>query len=165
MIFSSELESDLLSIYEEIMWLSTRPNVTPGRARGWYTHIMAEHVKRKVRRFSGMVSSQAIKVLAEPLVLEHFKRIQTTLSGLVEKHGREGVNPQEFLQIINEYEQVHIVTRSENYSAMRAKGDYITAGIQLQPWESLPVKRQQELWRSMLKGKVANESDFKPKAM
>ncbi len=37
------------------MWLSVRPNVTPGRARAWYTHIMAESVKRKLRRFTGMV--------------------------------------------------------------------------------------------------------------
>jgi hypothetical protein len=56
MTIEPELESSLRSIYEEIMWLARRPNVTPGRARAWYTHIMAESVKRRVRRFTGQVS-------------------------------------------------------------------------------------------------------------
>jgi hypothetical protein len=45
----------LVSIYEEIMWLATRPNVTASRARAWYTHVMAESVKLRVRHFSGLV--------------------------------------------------------------------------------------------------------------
>ena len=56
---ATELISTLISIYEEIMWLARRPTpgITAGRARGWYTHIMAESVKRQIRRFSGLVSA------------------------------------------------------------------------------------------------------------
>ena len=162
---SPELKSALVSIYDEMMWLARRPNVTPGRARGWYTHIMAESVKRQLRRFTGQVSLEAAAGTNEPLMLEHFKRIQTTLSKLVERHRRDEVNDaEEFLQVLIEYEQVHIVTRSENYKAMRAKGDYILAEIKLQPWEALPPQRQQQLWRTMLRGKVANAHSYAPQA-
>lgn len=96
------------------------------------------------------------------LMLEHFKRIQTTLTGLVELHNNEGLNnPQAFIDIIVEYEQVHIVTRDENYAAMRAKGDYDKAGITLRPWGDLSDETHQDLWRRMLRGKVANADEFK----
>ena len=81
-----QLHKDLTSIYEEIMWLSVRPNVTPGRARAWYTHIMAEALKRKLRQFTGKVSKAAAARGDDQLMLEHFKRIQTTLTALVERH-------------------------------------------------------------------------------
>jgi hypothetical protein len=64
-----QLRTALESIYAEIMWLSRRPNVTDGRARAWYTHIMAESVKRKLRRFSGKVSETAATQSHGPLVL------------------------------------------------------------------------------------------------
>src|SRR5437867_2214646 len=106
------LRAALDSIYEEVMWLSRRPNVTPGRARAWYTHIMAESVKRKLRRFTGQVSAKAVEVTVEPLMLEHFMRIQTTLSQLVERHRVNDINDRdEFLTTLLEFEQVHIVTR------------------------------------------------------
>lgn len=146
------------------MWLAERPNVTPGRARAWYTHIMAESVKRKLRRFTGWVSTSAAHGSAEQLMLEHFKRIQTTLSELVERHRSSRTRDSgEFVQLLIEYEQVHIVTRSENYAAMRAKGNYKLAGIELVPWAILPLDRKSELWRSMLRGRVANASEFEPK--
>ena len=158
-----ELRSALESIYEEVMWLSKRPNVTPGRARAWYTHIMAESVKRKLRRFTGQVSVKAIEATNEPLMLEHFMRIQTTLSKLVEKHRTSQRDDQEeFLTVLLEFEQVHIVTRGENYAAMRAKGNYELAGIKLLPWASVPLGRQQQLWNSMLRSKVANAVQFIP---
>ncbi len=145
------------------MWLSVRPNVTPGRARAWYTHIMAEAVKRKLRRFTGKVSETAAKDSDGPLMLEHFKRIQTTLTTLVERHRTERLNdPEEFVQTIVEFEQVHIVTRAENYAAMRAKGDYLQAGIVLLSWNEISEKRRSELWQQMLRGKVANADAFKP---
>ena len=158
----ADLRSALRSIYEEVMWLSARPNVTPGRARAWYTHIMAESVKRRLRRFSGKVSAAAIAAGGEPLMLEHFKRIQTTLSALVERHRGEGKrDADEFIDTLVEFEQVHIVTRSENYAAMRARGDYRQAGIRLLSWERVPAARRTELWRTMLRGKVANAGDFR----
>jgi hypothetical protein len=155
------LHAALGSIYEEVMWLAKRPNVTPGRARAWYTHIMAESVKRRVRRFSGYVSVKAAEGPTEPLMLEHYKRIQTTLSALVERHRTSGLHdPEEFIATLLDYEHVHIVTRSENYAAMRAKGNYEQAGIRLQSWQMLPLARRQALWTSMLKGKVANAAAY-----
>jgi hypothetical protein len=160
-----ELKTALESIYEEVMWLSRRPNVTPGRARAWYTHIMAESVKRRLRQFTGKVSAEAATAISEPLMLEHFKRIQTTLSELVERHRREDINnAEEFVRVLVEYEHVHIVTRAENYKAMRAKGDYGLAGIKLLRWKALPAARQRELWLSMLRGKVANATEYAARA-
>ena len=80
------LRAALVSIYEEVMWLSRRPNVSAGRARGWYTHIMAESVKRRLRTFTGSVSQQAVATQGLDLRLEHYMRIQTTLTALVERH-------------------------------------------------------------------------------
>lgn len=158
-----QLSSALKSIYEEVMWLSARPNVTPGRARAWYTHIMAEAVKRKLRRFTGKVSEMAATQNDGPLMLEHFKRIQTTLTALVEQHRAEQLNdPDAFIKTLVDYEQVHIVTRDENYAAMRAKGNYNQAGIVLFPWEELSEGQRTELWNKMLRGKVANADAFKP---
>lgn len=158
-----ELRAALESIYEEVMWLSRRPNVTPSRARAWYTHIMAESVKRKLRRFTGQVSTMAVEANGEPLMLEHFMRIQTTLSRLVEHHRLNEINDcDDFLKTLLNFELVHIVTRSENYAAMRAKGDYELACIQLLPWSAISFTRQHSLWSSMLRGKVANAAQFMP---
>jgi hypothetical protein len=157
-----KLYSVLQSIYEEVMWLAKRPNVTAGRARAWYTHIMAEAVKRQLRQFTGKVSEAAAAQSDQPLMLEHFKRIQTTLTALVEKHRAERLNaPDEFIETVIEFEQVHIVTRAENYAAMRAKGDYREAGIVLLPWNAIDERRRAELWQAMLRGKVANANAFK----
>lgn len=158
-----QLRKSLESIYEEVMWLANRPNVTPGRARAWYTHIMAESVKRKLRYFSGKVSEAAALEANSILVLEHFKRIQTTLSSLVERHSIEKIfDPDEFIKTLIDFEQVHIVTRAENYAAMRAKGNYVNAGITLIPWDQISEMRRVELWKKMLRGKVANANDYKP---
>ena len=157
-----QLHTALKAIYDEVMWLSKRPNVSASRARGWYTHIMAESMKRKLRRFTGKVSEAAARQRDGSLMLEHFKRIQTTLTALVEKHRTERLRaPDEFIKTLVEYERVHIVTREENYAAMRAKGNYRNAGIVLLPWKKLPEKRRAELWQKMLRGKVANADAFK----
>ena len=158
-----ELHQALVSVYDEIMWLSRRPNVTPSRARAWYTHVMSESVKRRVRRFTGMVSTNALQSTGEQLMLEHFLRIQTTLSELVARHMKDQIHDaSEFLMILSACERVHIVTRSENYAAMRAKGDYATANIELVSWVNIPENQRQYLWVKMLRGKVANASDFSP---
>ncbi len=160
---TTEVRAALETIYEEIMWLSRLPNVTPSKARAWYTHVMAGTLSRHLRRFTGQVSVLASESPNEPLMLEHFKRIQTTLSDLVERHRRDGrVFSDEFVRLVVEYEQVHIVTRSQNYAAMRAKGDYTAAGIELRVWSTIPPSRQTELWLSMLRGKVANARDYVP---
>lgn len=156
------LRAALLSIYDEIMWLSSRPNVTPSKARAWYTHIMAETLKRHIRQFTGKVSRAAVAGEGTGLRLEHYKRIQTTLTDLVTRHQANGHDPDEFIRTLVDFESVHVVTIEENYAAMRAKGDYAQAGIELVEWEEVPSERRAELWKSMLHGKVANAAQFLP---
>lgn len=144
------------------MWLAARPNVTPSVARSWYTHATAERLKKHVRMFTGFVSLNAANNTKEELRLEHYLRIQTTLTQLVKKHIDNNLcNPDDFINTILQCEQVHIVTKSENYDAMKAKGNYELAGIKLIRWETLEAKQREFLWNKMLRGKVANYSDFK----
>lgn len=144
------------------MWLAARPNVTPSVARSWYTHATAERLKKHVRMFTGRVSKRASE-FEEELRLEHFLRIQTTLTQLVEKHLAQNIrDAQEFVETIMRCEQVHIVTKAENYAAMTAKGDYGAAGIDLVDWSSLSYEKQLKLWQRMLRGKVANYRDYEP---
>jgi len=158
-----ELKARLLSIYEEVMWLSRRPNVSASCARAWYTHIMANTVTRRVRRFSGMVSKAALASDGTDLMLEHYLRIQTTLTAMVERHKNlKRPSANEFLNLMIKYERVHIVTRSENYAALRSKGDYEEAGIRLLDWGKLPKARRVTLWQRMLRGRVANALEFLP---
>ncbi|MBK9625048.1 MAG: hypothetical protein IPO38_11165 [Rhodocyclaceae bacterium] len=97
-----------------------------------------------------------------PLMLEHFQRIQTTLTSWWSDIGAEQISdPNDFVKTLVQFEQVHIVTRAENYAAMRAKGNYREAGIDLLPWKKIDPERRAELWRRMLRGKVANADAFK----
>lgn len=156
-----DLRERLESIYEEVMWLARRPHVSAGCARAWYTHIMAEGVKRRLRLFTGKVSRTAVDTPDAVLRLEHYLRIQTALTQFVERHkALAKPKPAEFLKLLIAYEQVHIVTFSENYAAMTAGGDYKLAGIKLVAWRSIPRERRSELWKQMLRGKVANANDF-----
>jgi hypothetical protein len=160
--FDKRVKDDLISIYEEMMWLARRPNTRPSAARAWYTHVVGGRLIRQIRLFSGKVSSTAARNESATLRLEHFKRIQTTLTKLVEKHLNLGENPAEFVRVILDCEQVHIVTFEENYAALKAKGDYSKAGIKLISWSRIPKSRRQFLWRKMLNGKVSNADEFKP---
>lgn len=160
---NQDLEEQLSAVYEEIMWLAVRPNVTPSVARSWYTHATVERLKKHIRMFTGCVSKRAVD-LEEELRLEHFLRIQTTLTQLVEKHLTQDIrDAQEFIETITRCEQVHIVTRDENYAAMKTKGDYGAAGIELVDWSTLSYEKQLRLWKRMLQGKVANYRDYEPK--
>lgn len=159
---AADLRAALESIYEEIMWLASRPNVTAGRARAWYTHIMAESVKRRIRQFTGRVSKSAVAGEGTGLRLEHYKRIQTTLTELVERHRKEQLNDSgEFVRTLIDFETVHIVTAEENYAAMKAQGNYEQAGIVLVSWDQIPTERRGVLWTKMLRGKVANADRFR----
>ena len=116
-----------------------------------------------LRQFTGNVSEQAAAVKSIDLRLEHYKRIQTTLTALVERHRNQGcADAEEFIRTLIEYERVHIVTVKENYDAMRAQGDYQAAGIALVPWADIPPERCAELWRKMLRGRVANANAYAP---
>ena len=119
----------LAAIYEEVMWLARRTDVSPSAARAWYTHITSNSIRRSVRRFSGKVSEGAARSKSAPLRLEHYKRIQMTLTNLVDRHLKnKKSDAREFIRVVAACECVHIVTLDENYSAMRAKGNYRKAG-------------------------------------
>ena len=158
-----KLTDDLTLIYEEVMWLAHQPNVTPSMARAWYTHVCAGRVKMRIRSFTGSVSAAAAADPTQTLRLEHYLRIQTRLTKFVEDHVKhEKADPSEFIRLLVECERVHIVTFQENYEALKAKGDYLAAGITLIPWQSLPAEQQATLWEKMLRGRVANAREFQP---
>jgi len=155
------LQKELLALYKEIMWLAARPKVTPSMARAWYTHVVAERLKRRIRHFSGKVSLAAASDPSAILRLEHQSRIQTKLTALVEAHRQlDKPNPEEFIRLLLKWENVHIVTLSENYAAMRHDGDYRKAKIKLLSWRSIPKETRLILWARMLRGKVANAREF-----
>lgn len=151
-------------LYEEIMWLRSRPNVTSSVARSWYTHACSERFKRHIRRFSGLVSEAAATDRAVDLRLEHHLRLQAVLTQLVERHHRDEIrDTEEFISTLIRSEEVHIVTREENYAARKANGDYNLAGIRLLPWDSLDSEFRMMLWKTRLNGKVSNHLEFRPK--
>lgn len=154
----------LAAVYEEMMWLAHRPSVTPSMARAWYTHIVANsELGRQVRRFSGRVSRAAVNDAGGRLVLEHPDRLQARLTALVEDHVREGkAHPEEFINGVLAWEKVNIVTFNENYAARKNGGNYRDAGIILVEWHEIDTARQVALWKSKLRGKVANAADFAP---
>lgn len=152
----------LTSIYEEVMWLARRPDTSPSAARAWYTHVASVRLRRHLRIFSGKVSQRAIEPEAV-LRLEHFKRLQTSLTKLVGDHVRRGVfDAREFVRLVMDCEQVHIVTVQENYEAMKAGGDYQKAGIALVDWKDIALETQRALWKRVLKGRVSNAEHFVP---
>lgn len=158
-----DTRAELEAVYEQIMWLASHSGVTAANARSWYTHVMAEKLKRRIRKFSGRVSQAAIDSEGAALRLEHYKRIQTTLTQLVDRHcSLKRPNPDDFIHTVLDCERVHIVTVSENYAAMKANGDYDIAGIVLRRWKSVPSARKKELWNTMLRGKVANSDSYAP---
>lgn len=159
-----EAQDILVQIYEEVMWLARRPNVTPGNARAWYTHVWSQKLRRQVRYFSGRVSRAAIDApVGERLALEHYGRIQAGLSELVERHLRDQISdPAEFCRTIIEKEKVHIVTEVENRRLQHSRADYTTLGIVLIDWVCIPPDRQERLWMRKLQGHVANSSAYRP---
>ena len=160
-----DLDARLRSIYEEMMWLARRPNTTASMARAWYTHVAGGRLATKLRRFSGLVSKAAIAEEGVTWRLEHFKRIQTTLTKLIERHlGAGADDAAEFIRTIVECEQVHLVSFHENYAAMVARGDYSAAGIDLVEWAEVPLELRRHLWAKILRGRVANASAFAPPA-
>ena len=151
-----ELNEQLLSLYEEMMWLAARPGITASMARGWYTHIVSTKLARKIRFFTGEVSRSAMNDPQQRLTLEHFKRLQTRLTSLVENDTHNGRNPAAFISLLRDLEQVRITTVQENYAAMKSDGDYVAAGIELVPWDEIPLDVRHELWKRVLNGKVMN---------
>jgi hypothetical protein len=153
-------DETLKAVYEEMMWLAKRPDVSASLARSWYTHVRSGGLR--LTRFSGKVSRAALNPKSV-LRLEHYRRIQTGLTQLVERHRKlKRPNAAEFIRFLRAAERVHIVTFRENYEALKAKGKYKTAGIELVPWSSLAAPQQERLWRTMLRGRVSNANTYKP---
>lgn len=144
------------------MWLARRKGVQPSVARAWYTHARAEKLKRQLRRFTGMVSAQTLRDPGQALVLEHYEGIQRRLTRMVSEHLKGEGDVADFIALLIECEQVHIVTRAENYAAAKARGDYAMAGIELVPWSRIDVNVRDYLWKRVLNGRVANAADFSP---
>lgn len=78
------IESELTAVYEEIMWLAKRPNVTPSSARAWYTHIVSTRLRKSVRRFTGNVSENALIKGAELRLAEISKLFPHAIFRIVE---------------------------------------------------------------------------------
>jgi hypothetical protein len=161
MAYKLEVNTRLREVYEEMMWLAQRPNVTPQRARAWYTGVVSEALKTKVRVFTGMVSEKALFDPSDRLVLEHEPRLAFRISEFLRAHLETGKrDPDEFIRLIEECERVNITTNEENHQARKANGDYRAAGIELRLWSDIPEGTRRVLWERCLKGKVANASEF-----
>ena len=76
------------------------------------------------------------------------------------QRGQTAPDSDGFVDWLLQAEQVHIVTRAEDYAAWRCAGDYAAAGITLVEWSDIPAGRRSALWRRMLRGRVANAGDF-----
>ncbi len=159
------IRKDLTEVYEQLIWLARRPGVTPSMARAWYTHIWAGRFAKRIRTFTGKVSRAAAADPEAELRLEHYLRMQTLLTQLVERHlSLRKPDADEFVRLVIKCERVHIVTFRENYEARKADGDYKKAGIPLVAWNSLPASVRQRLWKRMLRGRVANAEKYAAKA-
>jgi len=76
-----------LGLCYEIIMTTVRCGLLNARgARAGYTHWLAGEFSKKVRTFSGFVSESAINHGTNVgLVLEHYLRIQTELTSLIQK--------------------------------------------------------------------------------
>ena len=164
MAYPSEVVERLTSVYEELMWLANRPFVTPRRARAWYSAVVAEALKRKVRRFTGQVSKAALDDIDGKLVLEHYNRLSHSLSELIELHSKGINDPSKFIELIQKCERVNITTDKENYRIRKLAGDYRLAGVRMVDWQSIDKAAQAKLYQRKLRGQVANASEFAPVA-
>ena len=163
MPFPLTVVARLTSIYEELMWLAHRPEVTSMQARAWYSQVLAHPMAKHVRRFTGMVSQEAIENIQGRLVLEHQGRLSYELSKLIAKHFVQKINdPSEFIALIAQCEQVNITTDEENHRAQKAKGVYAAASIHLVEWNRLSIEHREFLWKSKLRGKVSNADAYAP---
>lgn len=161
MPYPSAIAVKLTAIYEDLLWLSNRPHVTPARARAWYSAVWSEVLKTKVRVFSGRVSLASLQDLNGPLCLEHFNRLSGSLTSLLARHVASQVNnAAEFVALIEYCERVNITTAVENRNVQTANGDYEMAGIHLVEWKDVLAADRALLWKGWLRGKVANADEY-----
>lgn len=152
-----------LGLCYEIIMTTVRCGLLNARgARTGYTHWLGAELSREVRTFSGFVSKGAINHgISTGLVLEHYLRIQTELTSLIQKHIDNGENKTEFVSEVNRLEQVHIVTKGEDIILRRKEisGDYSKAGITLVHWGDIPSGSRVFLRRKLV-GKISNIDEF-----
>lgn len=157
-----DLNSKLELCYSLMMQVARTGQFTARAVRGGYTHWFGPELRKEVCEFTGMVSRKAIENDSEVgLVLEHYMRIQTTLTGLIDKHMMDGEDVDEFIREVKRMEKVNIVTKAEN-DLLRKKvfsGDYEKAGIEMIPWKDVPEQAKVFL-RKKIRGHVANAGDF-----
>ena len=80
-----DIDSKLRLCYELMMQVARTGFFTARAVRGGYTHWLGPEFAKEIREFSGLVSKSAIDNGSETgLVLEHFLRIQTTLTSFIE---------------------------------------------------------------------------------
>ena len=156
------IDSKLRLCYELMMQVARTGFFTARAVRGGYTHWLGPEFAKEIREFSGLVSRSALENGSETgLVLEHFLRIQTTLTSLIEKHMNEGENVVEFIREIKRLEKVNIVTKQEN-DLLRTKkysGSYEKAGVEMVSWEKVPESSKYFL-RKKIRGKVVNADKY-----
>ena len=160
--YRMDIDSKLKLCYELMFQVADTEQFTARAVRGGYTHWLGPEFSKEIREFTGLVSRSAIENGEERgLVLEHFLRIQTSLTKLIGKHMSEGENVSEFISEVKRLEKVHIVTKREN-DVLRKKvysGDYEKAGIEMVAWENIPEHAKSFL-RRKIRGKVANADSF-----
>jgi len=141
---SEDLDRKLTRVYEVIMSMAEVNGgfLKSARAlRGGYTHWIGPELAREIRRFDGMVSRAAIENGTHiGLVAEHFHKIQTNLTKLIDRHLEEGQNALEFVEAVKRMEEVRITTKAENYELGKKLigGEYSKAGIELVSWQDVP---------------------------
>lgn len=120
-----------------------------------------------VRKALASLHDEVMWLAARPGVTPSMARAWYThvvadrLTSLVQAHrGLKSPNVHAFIRTLVKLENVHIVTRAENYAVMRAGGDYEAAGIKLIAWAKLPKRIRRAMWTRMLRGRVANASEF-----
>lgn len=152
-----------LALCYDIIMMSSRSGLLNARGvRTGYTHWLGPELSKEVRMFSGYVSQKAIDNGSKVgLVLEHYLRLQTNLTALIQKHVESGENKSEFIAEVKRLERVHIVTREENTVLRRNEnsGDYGKVGVELVYWDRVPSKSKDFLKKKLI-GNVANASQF-----
>lgn len=165
MPYPDPIHRKLCAIYEDMMWLAGRTHVSPQQARAWYSSVMAESLKTKVRMFTGRVSEAVVTNPNQKLVLEHYERLSFQLSSLLVDHVHSGNRDHTaFLELVERCERVNITTDAENHRARTHEGNYEAANIILVKWADAPLETRRDLWQHCLRGKVANAEQFRPPA-
>lgn len=165
MPYNDQVQNKLTAIYEDMMWLTARPHLTPARARAWYSAVMREMMKTQVCLFTGYVSRAALTAPNGELVLEHYNRLSHSLTALLSAHVTAGThNPSEFIALVEHCERVNITTKRENQIVQQTQGDYARAGIELIEWMNIEDEKRRLLYRTKLQGRVANHTNYAPHA-